>query len=538
MDKSFIGIFFLLTIIIGCKKDEIEKKDEIAPTVLIIYPANQTTLSEEITITRDALDNIGIKMVECFIDGNLFSMDSIAPYSFQWNTNAEFEGVHTLYGKAIDLSGNVAQSELLTVTVQHPEIGVPQLYSPRDADYTDSTWVRFCWSKVDKAASYNLQISTDSTFSSNNQNYTSTDTFYNVDISPKFVRYWRIQSVSQYGDKSNWSSNRSFAVPLYLNIDLGDFWAYTIKKSGDGGFIIIGRKRLVPLILLIQKINSIGDIIWQKEFSNYWIINVGTVTNSFSIDGYGNYYISGLYFNDISNFYGFIMKLNKNGTVIWEKEFTDYISCHIQTICAVNSGGIIGWGKLDNSLGWFFSVNENGDISWEHINDYSAPYFSAIQTQDGNYVFLGRDTISKFYQDGSLIWKKSYSQSISFRECKTTTDGGLIAIAENYLYKINSNGIIEWSKKVNNYITDQVSFSLTVTNDNYYLISGSYSGGFYITKTNTLGTEIWTKEFKSGDYDNSYFSSTENSDGNYLILGSLPPALIMLTKDGKITNFE
>jgi len=97
----------------------VQPEDNIPPTVLILYPlaGNIFTAGAIVSITVDAQDNTGIDKVEFYIDGQLLSTDTSAPYQYDWDTTGYGDGLsHSIYVKAYDLAGNTA-SQLTTVIV-------------------------------------------------------------------------------------------------------------------------------------------------------------------------------------------------------------------------------------------------------------------------------------------------------------------------------------------------------------------------------------------------------------------------------------
>ncbi|GAB4377840.1 MAG: hypothetical protein Kow0042_26110 [Calditrichia bacterium] len=97
----------------------VQNKDNIPPTMIILYPTAGTTFQagHVVPITVDVFDNIGIDRVEFYIDGELKFTDTTAPYRFDWDTSGYGDGQgHSIYVKTYDLAGNTA-TQLITVTI-------------------------------------------------------------------------------------------------------------------------------------------------------------------------------------------------------------------------------------------------------------------------------------------------------------------------------------------------------------------------------------------------------------------------------------
>ena len=105
----------ILLLIVGC--GETVAPDTTAPTVVITYPANSSTLTETATVTVDVADDGDIGFVKLLVDGVETYADTTAPYQFVWDVCVQATGTHTLLAKTEDGAGNQGQSDLLTFTI-------------------------------------------------------------------------------------------------------------------------------------------------------------------------------------------------------------------------------------------------------------------------------------------------------------------------------------------------------------------------------------------------------------------------------------
>jgi hypothetical protein len=80
--------------------------DTIAPTV----SATETGTSGTITLSASASDNVGVALVEFYVDGVLKASSNVAPYSAALNSATLANGSHSLVAKAYDAAGNVGSS--------------------------------------------------------------------------------------------------------------------------------------------------------------------------------------------------------------------------------------------------------------------------------------------------------------------------------------------------------------------------------------------------------------------------------------------
>jgi len=93
--------------------------DTTAPSVNVTFPAPDAALSGAAAITVSATDEVGVTLVELYLDGYLVGSLANPPYEWTWNTTMDADGGHTLQAVAYDEAGNVGESTLVTVTVDN-----------------------------------------------------------------------------------------------------------------------------------------------------------------------------------------------------------------------------------------------------------------------------------------------------------------------------------------------------------------------------------------------------------------------------------
>ena len=94
--------------------------DTTPPNVSITAPSANATVSNTITVTATASDNVAVADVQFQLDGvNLGADLTTAPYTISWNTTTGSNGTHNLTAIARDTSHNVATSAVVQVTVNN-----------------------------------------------------------------------------------------------------------------------------------------------------------------------------------------------------------------------------------------------------------------------------------------------------------------------------------------------------------------------------------------------------------------------------------
>jgi len=103
----------------GCDDNQLEEVDTISPNAVVTNPVENEYVNGIISVTCMASDNEGIERVELWVDGLYTGLVDIEePYVFEWST-ADYDDntFHSLIARAIDINGNVTDSEPVKVTV-------------------------------------------------------------------------------------------------------------------------------------------------------------------------------------------------------------------------------------------------------------------------------------------------------------------------------------------------------------------------------------------------------------------------------------
>ena len=108
-------LLLIALLVVGC--EEVLDPDTTAPTLVITFPVNSSTLTETTTVTVDVADDGEIGIVKLLVDGIETYVDTTAPYQFVWDVCVQSTGTHTLMAKTEDGAGNQGQSDLLTFTI-------------------------------------------------------------------------------------------------------------------------------------------------------------------------------------------------------------------------------------------------------------------------------------------------------------------------------------------------------------------------------------------------------------------------------------
>ena len=515
------------------------------PEVRIVSPTNGSTVRGVVTITAEAQDNVGVSKVEFYIDGTKVAEDTSEPYQYNWDTiGLTNDSTHTIQAKAYDIIGNSGQSDIVVVRVVN---NIPQItiISPTDGETLHGT-VTILAEVEDNEGIAQVE------FFVNNKLLKGV-------ISPPYHYAWNTYGVidGTYTLKvraTNLLGNQnSESINVVVNNGQKTFGgnskdkAYSIQQTTNGGYIIAGCTTSFGAggyDLYILKLNLDGSLAWQKTFGG----NRDDVAYSIQQTTDGGYIVAGSTYSfgaGSSDLY--IVKLDSNGTLIWQKTFGGGLEDFAYFIQQTTDGGYIVAGYT-NSFGsggydvYVLKLNSDGGLAWQKTfggngDDYS---YSIQQTTDGGYIIAGYTTsfgsggrdvyVLKLNSDGDLAWQKTFDGDEAY-SVQQTTDGGYIVAGYAwpfgsgvYVLKLNPSGDLQWQKTFGGEPSDK-AYSIQQTTDGGYIIAGTKgtfgpdSRDVYILKLNSDGTLAWQKKYVGSNDDYAY-SIQQTTDGGYIVAGS------------------
>ena len=298
--------------------------------------------------------------------------------------------------------------------------------------------------------------------------------------------------------------------------------ALGITETTDGGYMVAGMTEAYGSgknDIWIIKLDSKGNRKWSKTYGGKkddWAVSVKP-----TIDG--NYIIAGTtesYGLGNSDFW--IIKINNKGKKLWKKTFGGRNSDIAYSIILSEHGGYVVIGSTE-SFGsggkdfWIIKLNENGDIQWEKTfggSDDDVPLSIAATTYGGyivagytrSYAFGSKDFwIIKLNGSGEQQWEKTFGgkeDDVAYSVI-SKIDGSFIVVGSTYSYgagkgdfwiiKLDENGEKVWEKTYGGKEND-VATSIVATGEGGYAVAGwtdSFSAGkgdFWIIKLDKDGS--------------------------------------------------
>lgn len=170
----------------------------------------------------------------------------------------------------------------------------------------------------------------------------------------------------------------------------------------------------------LMKVDSNGSIIWQKAFGgtgdDFASSIEQTQDGGYIVAGHANSF--GAVDNDL-----WIVKLNEGGDITWQKRYGGSSDDIAKSVRQTPDGGYIVSGFTNYTAGlpgrdaWILKLEENGAVAWQTTfggkrDEYVTP---AYQAQDGGYIMAGRT--ESFGAGASESWVLKLDETGSCGTC-------------------------------------------------------------------------------------------------------------------------
>ena len=253
-------------------------------------------------------------------------------------------------------------------------------------------------------------------------------------------------------------------------------------KDNHGNFLISGEFKIPATInykTFLIKLDSLGNLIWRKEYGNN--INCNMI-RSLSLDHDGGYLIGG----GVGNLYTYnegpelpqcqatIFKTDTAGTVLWQWQDTaHYCSMQAFGLQPTNDNGYI----YTNWQATVIDTNSSGVQFY-----YEGKYFITKMDVNKNLVFENEFSPQKSYDVGMLLYCLKISDTGDFIGIGHRFDwvyqgNDTSALDYGYIVKFDNNGIKLWDRLFANVSTLQVLGQGIFTTNKLYDFDFKDDGG-------------------------------------------------------------
>lgn len=349
-------------------------------------------------------------------------------------------------------------------------------------------------------------------------------------------------------------------------------------------------KNLLALLLFLPFTTfAQPSIVWENSFGGN---ATDRGTDLLAVEN-GNYLVLNMPYSssgDVLNNHGgvdfWLLKLDPNGELLWQKCFGGAMDDEAQQIIPTPDGNYLLIGSTASNDGdisathgqtdaWIIKIDPNGDIIWQKTyggTNYDAA-ISITPAHDGGYVVAGISGSSDFDlpnnnhglydlwafkidEAGIMLWSKLYGGNYwdSISSVIATTDGGYIFAGmsesttgdafgnhgglDSWIIKTDINGNKQWKKVLGGTDNDHCA-GIIQADDGGYLVfnycasfvgamNGNHGGfDFWVYKLSASGAYEWQR-FYGGTGWELGFGFKKLSNGNCIMLGQAQ------SKDGDV----
>ncbi|MEL6303435.1 MAG: hypothetical protein AAFQ20_01455, partial [Bacteroidota bacterium] len=378
----------------------------------------------------------------------------------------------------------------------------------------------------------------------------------------------------------------------------GEETAQSVIPTNDGGFAVLGYtnstdgdlagKSLPVNDYWLLKFSATGDLQWNKTYGGSKDDRGQSIIQTMD----GGYAVVGYAMSDDGDgslnqgFHdNWILRLDVNGDILWEKSFGFSGHDHAYDIVQTSDGGFFFSGFLDvtssggegnsrkkitsyaqHGVGefWGIKLDSEGNLLWRRYfggtnNDRS---FGTVEANDGGLVMIGASEsddfdisnakgsydvwVVKLSAKGDLLWEKSFGGSGIDRayDIVKTKGGDYVIIGETFstdgdvfknngesdawLIKVSDNGDLMWERTFGGSAFDAAR-GLATTSDGGYVIAGNSKSVEDALAGNAGENDIWLiKTDTNGNLQHQMVMGGEGLDFGFDILQDTLGNLILV----------
>lgn len=292
--------------------------------------------------------------------------------------------------------------------------------------------------------------------------------------------------------------------------------ARAVIKTYNGGYLIAGSSSSFGNnsdIYVIQ-VDSVGKYQWSKTYGGSgieWGYSIAVTSDS-------NYVIAGIT-NSFGNggYDGLLIKIDSLGNLLWQKTFGGTDWDFIYSVEQTNDSGFILAGETysfgnGNKDVYLVKTDSDGDIAWSKTFGGTKDDFAkSVKTSyDSGYIITGGTEsfgaggadiyLIKTNSTGDTLWTRTYGgiNEDAGSDLVQTPDTGMVVTGlttvnnsdkQIYLFKIDINGNFKWDKILGIGIEDDIGHSIVQLPSGYFGLLGYsyYSRDFLFYLTNGEG---------------------------------------------------
>jgi hypothetical protein len=409
------------------------------------------------------------------------------------STNTEYAAVNVSYSQGDGVYATNGIYVLSSLSAVAPP-SAPTLSSPSNGATSVSITPTLSWNASSGATSYQLQVSTNSSFSTTVVNQTGiTTTSYAVSgLANNTTYYWRVNATNA-GGTSAWSSSRSFTTIVAAPS------APTLSSPSNGATGV----SITPTLSWNASSGATSyqlQVSTSSSFSTTVVNQTGITTTSYAVSGLANN----------TTYYWRVNATNAGGTSAWSssRSFTTIVAAPSAPTLSSPSNGATGV-SITPTLSWNAS---SGATSYQLQVSTSSSFSTTVVNQTGitttSYAVSGLANNTTYYwrvnatnAGGTSAW----SSSRSFTTIVAAPSAPTLSSPSNGATGVSITPTLSWnaSSGATSYqlqVSTSSSFSTTVVNQTgitttSYAVSGLANNTTYywrVNATNAGGTSAYS----------------------------------------------
>ena len=325
--------------------------------------------------------------------------------------------------------------------------------------------------------------------------------------------------------------------------------AYSITKTGDGGYILAGSTTSSGAGLSdfwVVKTDSSGSMNWNKTYGG-----TGDDIASAIIQAGDGFVILGMTSSfGAGGFDYWLVRVDSDGNILWNRTFGGVSDDFGTSVIQTSDGGyaLTGWTNSFGSGGediWLVKTDGSGNMVWNKTYgfNYNDEAHDLMQTSDGGFIIAGDTAFASGNEDawllkadsnGNMLWNRTFGGPAldTFLSIVQLNDGGIalsgytasyrLGSNDAWLVKTDSSGTLQWNKTYGGSNDDQ-AYALINAVDGGFALAGQTTvdtqKNYWLAKTYSSGNMQWNIT-NNATMDNFAYSLVQAKDSGYVLSGT------------------
>lgn len=253
----------------------------------------------------------------------------------------------------------------------------------------------------------------------------------------------------------------------------------------ESGFITCGERNTEALVI---NSDSLANIIWARTLS---VPGFSEGFNDIIMTSTNEFVVSGFTFNNTTGNSVTCAKFDQAGDTIWVRSFRTSINNDVnelqtRIVETNDSSYLLTWANPDFNQTMLMKISKNGNVLWEKILGNIYLYSNSIKVLEDSTIYIAGTNypnggaVVKLNSTGNVLWAKNYAnKNIIDMEYVNSSLYALYDDSNLGLLKMDTSGNVDWAKKYSIYsgFSTTTTPTMTVYNDSILSLQ-SYAFGW------------------------------------------------------------